>query len=303
MEKEKQQVVRELHRNARKNFKRRRVIVKNIHDLIQIDLIDMKKYAKFNKGYTFILVAINCFTKFAWAESLKNKSGPEVLKTIKKLLKIIPKFDNLQSDEGREFFNKDFNELMKNHNINHYKTYSFEKACIAERFIRTIKTWIWQHFSLSGKYNWINNLQDLIKKYNNKIHRTIGMKPKDVGKKDEKRLLNTVFKESKISDRLKFHVGDFVRVSKFKHIFTKGYTPNWGTEVFEIFKVRPGSPPTYYLQDSNKEKLQGAFYSEELQKVRYPDVYLVEKILKRRGKKLYVRWLGLPESMDSWIET
>lgn len=100
----------------------------------------------------------------------------------------------------------------------------------------------------------------------------------------------------------KFKVGDCVRISKYKHNFEKGYTPNWSTELFIIKKVNKTLPVTYHIEDQRKQNISGAFYEQELQRSNYPDAYLIEKVLKKKGNKLYVKWLGLNSAENSWIE-
>lgn len=147
-------------------------------------------------------------------------------------------------------------------------------------------------------------MQELVENYNNSIHRTINMKPKDVDKNNEERLLKTVYKTMPgilPVKRSKFKLNDHVRISKHKSIFEKGYTPNWTTEIFKIYKVQPTHPTTYLLLDYKGSNIKGAFYDQELQKVQNKDVYIVDKIIRRRGSKVYVKWLGSPSSANSWI--
>ena len=61
------------------------------------------------------------------------------------------------------------------------------------------------------------------------------------------------------------------------------------------------NPTTYILEDQQKNEIEGGFYQEELQKVKHPDVYLVEKVLRRKGNKVYVKWVGMDNSHNSWI--
>ena len=96
-------------------------------------------------------------------------------------------------------------------------------------------------------------------------------------------------------------MGDIVRVSKYKSIFSKGYTPNWSTELFRIDEVKITNPVTYLLDDLNGKSIAGGFYEYELQKVKDPEIYLVKKILKKKGNKVYVKWLELSSDHNSWI--
>ena len=98
----------------------------------------------------------------------------------------------------------------------------------------------------------------------------------------------------------KFKVGDYVRISKYKNIFAKGYTPNWLEEVFVVSEIKNTIPWTYVISDLNGEKISGSFYEKELQKTRQ-EKFKIEKVFKRKGDKLYVEWKGYDNSFNSWI--
>lgn len=298
------QVIKELHRPARKNFSRCKTIIKGLDDLWQVDLGQLDKLTSSNRGYKYILVVIDCFSKFIWARAVKRKTGEEVTRAFADILnKHGRKPNNLQSDQGKEFFNRHFQELVKKHRINHYNTYSDKKAAIVERAIRTLKEMIFKKFSLNGNYRWIDFLQEVVNTYNNKRHRTIGMKPCDVNATNENDLYKSTYSHVKIAGPHKFKKGDIVRISKARHVFTKGYLPQWTTELFKIIKVQLTNPATYLLEDSFGRPISGAFYQEELQKTKQPNVYLVEKVLRRRGDRVLVRWLGMNKEHDSWIQS
>jgi len=110
-----------------------------------------------------------------------------------------------------------------------------------------------------------------------------------------------VYNRVNIADLAKFNVGDSVRVSKFKTFFEKGYTPNWTTELFKIVKVQHTNPVSYLLEGCRKKSIAGAFYEHDLHRANYPDVYLVEKVVRRRGDEVYVKWLGFDNLHNSWI--
>lgn len=298
----KQHVVEELHKPARKIYPRRRVILKSIDDIWMSDLAELIPYKNINKGYKYLLVVIDCFSKFLWTIALKNKTGKEVTNAMAKILAggRLPK--NLQTDNGTEYYNSEFKKLMSKYKINHYSTYTSMKAMMAERVIRTIKNNLYKQFSLRGNYKWYDIIGDITSKYNSTVHRTIKMKPKDVNNSTiEKQLLNTVYSNIKIAGHNKYHIGDYVRISKNKAVFDKSYHPSWSTEIFKIVKVQITNPVTYLLQDEYKQPISGGFYEAELQNVRYKDVYLVEKILKQKADKVYVKWLGFNDTHNSWI--
>ena len=127
------------------------------------------------------------------------------------------------------------------------------------------------------------------------------MRPADVTPAVAERLLSSVYGKIKIVAPAKFRLGDSVRVSKYKTIFEKGYTPNWSTEVFKIVKVQQTNPVTYLLEDWRGNPIEGGFYEYELLKAAVPGVYLVEKILRRKDDKVFVKWLGFDKEHNSWI--
>ncbi|KAL6418521.1 hypothetical protein ACFW04_012031 [Cataglyphis niger] len=195
-------------------------------------------------------------TKYAWAVPLKSKSANEITRALSKITrnsKRCPK--NLQTDKGKEFYNTEMRKFAKEHGMNHYSTYSVMKASIVERFNRTFKNSMWKYFTLNGTYKWIDALPRLVKEYNARKHRTIGMKPVDVTPAIADKLLNTIYSNVKIAAPAKFKPNDPVRVSKFKTIFEKGFTPNWTTEIFRITKVQQTNPVTYLLKDSRNEPI------------------------------------------------
>lgn len=298
---EKRFLVNELHKQARKRFLRRRVVMKGIDDLWQADLVEMGNYSTQNKGYRYLLTVIDTFSKFSWVEPLKTKTSKDVVKAFKNIFKFGRKPINLQTDDGKEFFNKNFDVLMKTYKINHYSTFSVMKASIVERFNRTLKGMMWKEFSYNGSYHWLDKYKDLVKTYNKNYHRTIKMAPIKVNKSNEDTLLNTVYNHLKIHPPSKYHVGDHVRISKYKHVFEKGFTPNWTTEIFKIKSIKNTYPTTYILEDYQGNPIKGGFYNEELSKTRYPNTYLVEKILKTDGDRVFVKWLGFPNDHNSWI--
>lgn len=300
----KKKIIDELHRSARVNFRRRRVILRGLDDLLQADLVEMIPYARENKGYRYILVVINSFSKFIWALPVKRKTGEDVSAALDFILnQMTSKPKNLQTDFGKEFYNKHVQKVLEKYKIKHYSVYSNKKASIVERANRTLKSRMWKQFSFQGSYQWLHLLPKIVNDYNNTVHRTTEMKPIEVTKDNENTLLQTAYSNPKVANlrTQKFKVGDFVRISKYREAFAKGYTPNWSNEVFEIRKVKLTDPITYLLQDSRGETILGGFYTEELQKVKYPDVYLVEKVLKRKKDMVYVKWLGLDASHNSWI--
>ena len=177
-----------------------------------------------------------------------------------------------------------------------YSIHNEGKSVVTERYIRTLKTKIYKYMTSISKNVYIKKLDDIVDEYNNTYHRTIKMKPVDV--KD-----NTYidFKEEVNDKDHKFKVGDHVRISKYKNIFPKGYTPNWSEDVFVISEIENTVPWTYVINDLNGKEITETFYEDELQKTNQKE-FRIEKVIKRKGDKLYVKWKGYDSSLNSWID-
>ena len=297
-----------LHKPARRHYKRNRVIVGGIDELWQMDLADMQTMAAENDGYRYLLVCIDVFSKYLWVIPLKTKTGPALVMAFKKILESGRKPEKIQTDQGTEFFNKHFKELMKKEEIHLYNTYNETKASVVERVIPTLKTRMWRYFTAKKTMRYIEVLQDLVDSYNRSKHRSIQKKPINVTQKNEREVWHTLYGEREKEEpvKYKFEVGDQVRISKMKRTFEKGYLPNFSKEIFTVSQQIARHPPVYKLKDYDQEELSGTFYNEELQKViKEDDVYEVEKILKTRrkgkNKEVYVKWLGYPAKFNSWI--
>ena len=134
-----------------------------------------------------------------------------------------------------------------------------------------------------SKNVYIDKLDDTVDGYNNTYHRTIKMKPVDVKG-------NTYINfEKEVNNKdPKFKVGDYIRISKYKNIFAKGYLPNWSEEVFIISKIENTVPWSYVINDLNGQEVIVRFHEKKLQKTNQEE-FRIEKVLKKNGNKLYVR--------------
>ena len=164
-----------------------------------------------------------------------------------------------------------------------YSIHNEGKSDVAERFVRTLKTKIYKYMTSLTKIVFIDKLDDILVEYNNIYHITIKMKPVDV--KDNAYI---DFKKEVNHRDPKFKAVDRVRISKYKTIFAKGYTPSWPEEFFVIKRVKNTVPWTYATNDLNGEEIIGKFYEKELQKTNQQE-FRIEKVIKRKGDKLYVK--------------
>ena len=243
------------------------------------DLADMQLLSKYNKGIRFLLCVIDIFSKYAWVVPLKDKKGISIVKAFQSILKQSNKKPNkIWVDKGSEFYNASFKKWLRDNDLVMYSTHNEGKSVVAERFIRTIKSKIYKYMTSISKNVYVNKLDDIVNEYNNTY------KDKEINNKDPK-----------------FKIGDRVRISKYKNIFAKGYMPNWSEEVFVIKKVENTVPWTYVIDDLNGEEIIGSFYEKELQKTSQEE-FRIEKVIKRKGDKIYVKCKGYNNSFNSWID-
>ena len=252
----------ELHKPIIKKFNKRKVYSSFKDNIWGADLADMQLLSKFNKGIKYLLCVIDLFSKYAFVVPLKDKKGISIVNAFQSILsKSKRKPNKIWVDKGSEFYNASFKNWLQDHDIVMYSTNNEGKSVVAERFIRTLKSKIYKYMTSISKNVYIDKLNTIVNKYNNIYHITIKMKPIDV---KDNTYINTN-KEINYKDP-KFKVGDYVRISKYKNIFAKGYMPNWNEEVFVVNKIKNTVPWTYVINDLNGEEVIGTFFENELQK-------------------------------------
>ena len=253
----------ELHKRVIKKFNKRKVYSQFKDKIWGVDLADMQSLSKKNKGIKYRLCAIDLYSKYAFVVPLKDKKGISIVNACNKIIKQSNRKPNkIWVDQGGEIYNRVFKKWLSDNDIIMYSTYNEGKSVVAERFIRTLKNKLYKHMMATGKNVYYDVLDDIINEYNNTKHNTIKMKPKDV--KNDKRVYINEHNEKDS----RFKIGDRVRISKFKNIFAKGYTPNWSKEIFIVDKINDTVPYTYNIKDLNDEEIIGSFYDRELQKTK-----------------------------------
>ena len=173
----------ESHKPKRKNYPRRKIIVNHIDEIFAADLVEMQKFAKLNKGYRYLLTCIDIFSKYSWVIPLKDKKGINVKNALEKIfIQRSPKF--LWTDRGKEFYNKQVQDLFNENNIKLYSTNNSEiRSSVVERFNRTFKNMMYKRFTENNNAIFYNIIDNLANEYNNKYHSTIKMIPVEGSKK------------------------------------------------------------------------------------------------------------------------
>lgn len=281
------------HRNRRLHFKRNPVIATHINNNWQCDIGFLDKYRKNNRGFSNFLACIDVLSRKGYAEPMKSKDMSSTSKAFSEILKRASpnKPEKLQTDRGKEFYNRVFQDIMKKNNILLFSTQSDKKAAVAERFIKTLKEKIRRYMDANQTNNWVSIFPKIVQTYNSTPHKTIGMKPDDVNESTMKNAIQNSYGDLWKTDqknRQKFKIGDRVRVSELKKPFKKGYEGYWSPEIFKILKINNTKPYTMYeLGDiQTGEKIVGDFYAHEISRVIQPKemFYQIEKILKREKR-------------------
>jgi hypothetical protein len=279
-----------LHKAVRKKIARPPVIVKGVNEQLQMDLIDMQKLAKENRGHRFILTIVDAFSRRAWAFAIKNKEGNTVRLALEGFFKSLDKLPRVtQTDKGQEFKNKLVQSLFKKNNIKFFTTHNVEtKAQLVERFNRTLQDNLYKMFTTRGHNNWVDNLEGIVFNYNNREHSSIGMKPIDVTPEHEVGIIArmTCKRHKREHHRLKkrkqlvpYKPGSYVLISKEAKSFKKSYLKGWSDEVFVIDRITNNKPLTYKLFESDGDPMEGSWLHEELQ--------LLPNKMFRTGKSWY----------------
>ena len=297
-----------LHKPVRRKFPRRITYSSQIDELWQGDLCDVSLLKNHNRQTRYLLTVIDVFSKFAFVRPLKRKTGEELVTAFISIFKESGrKPQRLQTDKGTEFKNRTFQTFLEKENIHFYTSEDPKtKAAVVERFNRTLKGRLYRFMTYKNSKTYLSTLPDLVSNYNSSFHRSIGTQPRLVNKKNEaevhQRLFGKAMREQMLRrDKPKFAVGDRVRIANERKTFQRGFEPGWTREIFIVHRRENTHPYVYRLHDQSGENILGTFYEQEMQKVRDTDVYRIEKIMKKQGRRALVRWLGYGPKFDSWI--
>ena len=279
------------------HFRRRKVVVNDIDEIWAADLVDMQSFSKFNNGIKYLLMVIDVFSKYGWIVPLKSKTGVDVANALSKIFSERRPM-KMWVDKGKEFYNKHVKAL----DVQLYSTENEEKSSVVERWNRTMKEKMFKYFSANSTRKYSHILDEMVNNYNNTKHSSIKMTPVEASdKKNKNRVWMNLNGKATNPVKPKFSVGDKVRITKKKTVFEKGYTPRWTEEVFTVSQVQYTDPPTYKISDHHGEEIQGTFYEQEMQKT-HQDIFRIEKIIRKEKNRSLVKWLGYPDSFNSWVD-
>ena len=237
-----------------------------IDDIWSLDILDLKDYgSENNRGYRYVLVVIDNFSKYGWTIPLKNKNAITIKDSFENILISSKRKPNLiESDRGKEFYNNIFQDFLNKNNIKLYSRNTELGVVFAERFNRTIRDLIKKIVFEEGDGKWIDVLPKITKQYNNRIHSSIKLTPKQASlKKNEGYVYkNLLDKRKKIKP--KYEINDLVRTADLKKTFSKGDTTNWSYKLYKITEIVNDTIPAYKIDDLKERYNEALLKKTEL---------------------------------------
>ena len=244
----------------KKNYPTNKIIYNHIDEIWSIDLADMIDYkTSNNKGFRYIFIVIDNFSKYLWGMPLKNKYSKTIKNEFSNILTTSKRKPlKIESDRGSEFYNSVFQDFLKSKSIHHYSRFTDKGPSIAERVIRTIRSLLKKPVFEKGNADWISELPSVIKQYNNTIHHSIKMTPVQASKKSNEKTVFDNLRDDRQKQRPKFKLGQIVRTADIKKVFSKGDSTSWSYILYTITEVIHDTIPSYrinYLPERYNENL------------------------------------------------
>ena len=236
---------------AKKNYPTNKTGIFHIDDIWILDILYLKDYGlENNRGYIYVLVIIDIFSKFGWLVPIKNKNAITIKDSFEKILKSSKRKPGLkESDRGKKFYNNIFQEFLNKNNNKIYSRNTSLGAVFAERYNRTIRDLLKRPVSESGGRNWIDVLPTITKQYNNRIHSSTKLTPilGSLKKNEGYVYKNLLDKRKKIKP--KYEIGKLVRTADMKKSFSKGDTTNWSYKLYKITEIINDTIPAYKINN------------------------------------------------------
>ena len=204
-----------------------------------MDILDLKDYGlENNRGYRYVFVAIDNFSKFGWTIPLKNKNAQTIKDSFENILLSSKRKPNLiETDRGKEFYNNNFQDFLNENNIKLYSRNSSNGAVFAERFNLTIRDLLKKIVFEQGNAKWIDVLPTITKQYNNRTHSSTKLTPIHASLKKNEGYVYKNFLDKRKKLKPKYEIGDLVRTAGLKKTFSKGDTTNWSYKYLKSQKL------------------------------------------------------------------
>jgi hypothetical protein len=285
-----------------------RIIVPSADYMIEMDSAFLNSGDKITK----FVIGINAFTKKLQAIPVANLKAETVSKAIEKILNDLGTPMKVRVDRGREFVNATANALFKQKKIDVVYSYPPRKSQFVERAIRSLKKMLYKVMQHKGSKKWSHLLPQVVKNYNNRIHRTTNKAPVTVTQKDESEIWfkkkHDSFNKEPMPSNFKFRLGDSVRLKVAKELYSKDFDEKFSTQVYYIAsRLSPQNIHRYKVKNYANELLVPTYSENELLKVHVNELtkFRVEKELARKKiggvPHILIKWLGYSKQFNSWI--
>ena len=232
-----------------KNYPTNKIVYNFVNEIWSIDLADFSDYKTLNnKGFRYIFIVIDNFSKYLWAIPVRNKYSQNITNEISKIITTSKRKPlKLESDRRTEFYNSLFQKFLKSKNIHHYSRFTDKSPSIAERVIRRVRNLLKKPILLAGNADWLSELPSVIKQYNNTVHHSIKMKPIDASKKSNQKIVYKNLKDDREVRKPRFRLGQLVRTADIKKVFSKGDSTNYSYEIYTITEIIHNTIPSYHV--------------------------------------------------------
>ena len=295
------------HKPARKNYSRNNIEATVPGDIVQIDIWDLQRFRPFN-DYSYVLLTYDTFSKFLQGVPLVDRKPATVQKALDTLISEAPfEWRSIYWDKEGAFVSRLIQSFLKNKGIHNYTTKSVVKAPGVERSIRTLRTLLQRRMESTGSLKWPKLLVQIIASYNKRRHSTTKVSPEQLVA-EPWTAIPTPNVESKKKKFVLPKVGSYVRLNRLRGMFDKEASSTWTEEVFKVVRHKTSTPiPLIYIEDLTGDKIQGGFYPEEYQVVKWDGKRQVDKVIKERkiqGKprEYLVSYRGWPPKFNAWTK-
>ena len=305
-----------IYKQVKEKFLTRPVVTMTIDHIWDLDLLSIPKdIVQVNDGYSFILGAIDIFSRFVFVTPLTSKKAAVVLQGFKDILSTTSRSPHIvRSDDGGEFQNRLFTSFLKDRGIQLIHNEMKTKANYIERFWRTLRVRIHRYMHENNTNRFIDKLPMFIKSYNNTFHGTIKTRPSDITFENELKFYKAQkergdrYLDKKI--KYKFSIGDKVRISHLKRPFKRSFDQQFTPEIFTVAKrYKRQGLPIYQVKDCSDSIIKGKLYQDELTLVNMPDdvSWPIDQVFRNKKRKIggvlhyLVRWRNYPDACNSYV--
>ena len=235
----------------KKNYATNKTDVYHINDFWSLDVLDLKDYGPENKrGYRYVLVFIDNFSKYGWTVPLKNKIAQTIKDSFENILINSKRKPTLiESDRGKDFYNNIFQDFLNKNSIKLYSRNSSFGSVFAERFNRTIRDLLRRPVFEKCESNWIDILPTITKQYNNRLHSSTKLTPIQASLKKNEGYVYKNLLDKRIKITPKFQINDLIRTADIKRTFSKSDTTNWSYKLYKITEIFKDTIPSYHIDN------------------------------------------------------